>query len=181
MRFILAAGLAACINTGHAQGIVASGTLVGVPGSGNTFDYTLTLANSASATTSIEGFWYAWIPGFFFLPTAPSSESGGTSGWTASLFGNSIQFQGTAANAIAPGQSAAFSFVSTDSPATLAGTSQGFPIGDSVAYPGVINFSASPPNEEITVMSIVPEPSVLSLVAAGALGMLALRRRNVSA
>lgn len=177
LALAVAVGLAVSIVAGQAQGIVASGTLSGVPGAGNTYDYTLILNNAASATTPIEGFWYAWIPGFFFLPTTPSSASGGASGWSATLFGNSIQYQGTAGDAIAPGGSATFTFVSADTPATLAGTSSGFPIGDSVAYPGTINFSASAPNEEFTVQS-VPEPSPRGLIALGALcGLVAGWRR----
>jgi len=169
---------------GHAQGIAAFGTLTGVPGAGNTYNYTLILSNAPTATTSIEGLWYAWIPGHFFLPSAPTSPSGGSSGWTATVNNNSsIQFQGTAANAIAPGGFATFTFVSTDSPATLAGTSQGFPIGDSVAYPGTINFSGSSPNQTFAVVSVlsVPEPSAICLLITGSLGLLAAGGRKFRA
>ena len=159
----------------QAQGIIPSATLAGVPGTGNTYDYTLTLNNGASATTPIEGFWYAWIPGHFFLPTMPSSASGDASGWAASVAGRSVQYQGNSADAIAPGHSAVFSFVSSDSPDTLAGTSGGFPIGDSVAYPGTINFSGSSPNAEFVVIS-VPEPSSLTLIGGGLLCLLAVVR-----
>ncbi len=169
LTFTVAVGLMASALSGQAQGIVASGTLSGVAGAGNTYNYTLILSNAVAATTPIEGFWYAWIPGHFFLPTPPSSASGGVSGWTANLDGNSIQFQGTAGNAIAPGGAATFTFVTTDTPSTLAGTSGGFPIGDSVAYPGTINFSGSSPNEEFAVQS-VPEPSLFSLLAGGFFG-----------
>ena len=160
---------------GVVAGIVASGTLVGVPGAGNTFDYTLTLSNAPNATTSIEGFWYAWIPGKFFLPTTPSSASGAASGWSAILVGNSIQFQGAAGTAIGPAGSKSFTFVTTDTPVALAGTSGGFPIGDSVAYPGSIDGSDSPPDEQITVQSLlsVPEPSSSGLLITGAFGLLA--------
>lgn len=177
LRFtlVVAAGLTVFAVAGHAQGIVASGTLSGVPGAGNTYDYTLIVNNAVSATTPIEGFWYAWIPGHFFLPTLPSSASGGVSGWTATVDSGSVQYQGSAANAIAPGGSATFTFVSTDTPATLAGNAQGFPIGRSVAYPGTINFSGSSPNEEFTVQS-VPEPSLCSLLAGGFFCWLAASR-----
>jgi PEP-CTERM motif len=171
------AGFVTSVLGGLSPGIVASATLSGVAGANNTFDYTLTLSNAPNATTSIEGFWYSWIPGQFFLPTTPSSASGAASGWTPTIFGPSIQFQGDAGHAIVPGSSKSFTFVSTDTPAALAGTSGGFPIGDSVVYPGTIDFSDSPPNEQITVQSIqsVPEPSSLALLIAGALGLLAAR------
>jgi hypothetical protein len=182
LALAVAAGLAAATVSSQAQGILATGILTDVPGGGGTFDYTLTVNNSASATTSIEGFWYAWIPGFFFLPTTPSSASGGVSGWSATIVSTSIQYQGTAGNAIAPGGSAAFTFVSTDSPATLAGNSQGHPIGDSYAYPGTISFSVStPPDEAVTVLSVVPEPSTYALMLAGSFVLLAARRRKLHA
>ncbi|HZM03322.1 MAG TPA: PEP-CTERM sorting domain-containing protein [Candidatus Saccharimonadales bacterium] len=182
LRFTLAvaAGLAASTMTGHAQGINASATLTDVPGAGGTFTYTLTLNNASSATTPIQGFWYAWIPGHFFLPTVPSSASGGLSGWSATVSSGSIMYQGTAANAIAPGQSDSFTFVSTDTPSTLAGSSGGFPIGDSVAYPGTINFSSASPNEQFTVQS-VPEPSSLSLLVVGSVGWLVSVKRKFRA
>jgi len=179
--FAVAAALGASTVASHAQGILASGTLVGVPAGGGLYDYTLTLSDGAGASSSIEGFWYAWIPGHFFLPSVPSSAGPGTSGWTATVDGNSIQYQGNAGNAIAPGHSAIFTFVSTDSPATLAGTSGGFPIGDSTAYNGTISFSVSPPDEQFTVMSVIPEPSTLGLLLAGSLGWLVAGRRKLRA
>ena len=179
LSLAVAAGLMASAFAGQAQGINPSGTLSGVAGAGNTFNYTLTLSNGVAATTAIEGFWYAWIPGHFFLPTVPTSPSGGSSGWTATVSSGSIQFQGNAGNAIAPGGKATFTFVSTDTPATLAGTSGGFPIGDSVAYPGTINGSSSSPNALFAVQS-VPEPSLYSLLACGSIGCWFAVRRKLS-
>jgi hypothetical protein len=93
---------------------------------------------------------------------------------------NSIQFQGTAGNAIAPGGSATFTFITTNTPAALAGNAQGYPIGASVAYPGTINFSDSSPNEVFTVFS-VPEPGTAGLLVAGALGVVAAGGRRLRA
>lgn len=170
----LVAGLAAA-TASYAQGIVPSATLVGTPGSGNTFDYTLTLNNGAGATSSIESLWYAWIPGYFFLPSVPSSASGGSSGWSANVFAQSIQFQGTAGNAIAPGHSASFTFITTDSPSALAGNSfLGTPIGESFAYVGAVDASAG---VEFDVQS-VPEPSTLALLGLGSVGCLVAARRR---
>lgn len=174
LTWALVIGLAAATTAGQAQGIIPSATLVGTPGAGNTFDYTLTLNNGSAATSSIESLWYAWIPGYFFLPSAPSSASGGSSGWSANVFANSIQFQGSAANAIAPGHSASFTFVTTDSPTALAGTSQGFPIGESFAYVGTVDAS---PGSAFVVQS-APEPATLALLGLGSLGCAAALRRR---
>jgi hypothetical protein len=174
----LIAGLAAATTSSYAQGIVPSATLVGTPGSGSTFDYTLTLNNGASATSSIDSLWYAWIPGYFFLPSVPSSASGGSSGWSASVVAQSIQFQGSGANAIAPGHSASFNFITTASPSALAGNSfLGTPIGESFAYVGNVDAS---PGVEFVVQS-VPEPSTLALLGLGSLGCLLAARRRFQA
>jgi hypothetical protein len=176
---VVAVGFVTSALGGPSAAMDASATLSDVPGAGNTFDYTLTLSNAPTATASIEGFWYAWIPGKFFLPTVPSTAGGGTSGWTPDIFSNSIQYQGNAGNAIAPGHSATFTFVSTDTPTTLAGNAQGFPIGDSFAYEGTIDFVGNPPDEEITVVSVVPEPSSSALLIVGAFGLLAAGWRKL--
>ncbi len=63
-----------------------------------------------------------------------------------------------------------FHFVSTDSPATLAGTAvptyPTTPIGTTVAYAAAL-FSSP---EETFVVSSVPEPTALALVVAGFCG-----------
>jgi hypothetical protein len=167
-------GLAASAVSGRAQG--ATGTLTGVQ-VGVNYDYTLTLNNTGSV--ALESLWYAWIPGFFFLPSTPSSASGtangATSGWTASIVSKSIQFQGNSSNAIQPGQSATFTFVSTDSPATLAGNSSGHPIGDSFAYVGTVDASAG----VNFIVQSVPEPSSFGLLVTGSLGLLAAGWRKL--
>jgi hypothetical protein len=173
----VAAGLAAGSPAAQAQGVTgASATLSGVAGTGNTFDYTLTLYNASSATTPIEGLWYAWVPGAFYLPSAPSSASGNGSGWSASIVSHSIQFQGNSGDAIAPGGSASFTFVSTDTPTTLSGdTGGGIPIGTSYAYPGTISGSVNA-NDEKFVVSSVPEPSAFGLLATGLLCFWMIRK-----
>ena len=165
----VAAGLAAGSLAGHAQGVTgASATLSGSPGTGDTYDYILTLYNASSATTPIEGLWYAWIPGSFYLPTTPSSASGNGTGWSASIVSRSIQFQGNSGDAIAPGGSASFTFVTTDSPTTLAGdTGGGIPIGTSYAYPGTVGGNVTGAQE--FVVQSVPEPSSFGLWPAGLL------------
>jgi hypothetical protein len=168
LALAVAIALAGSAVSSRAQG--ATGTLTGVQ-VGVNYDYTLTLNNTGSV--ALESLWYAWIPGFFFLPSTPSSASGtangATSGWTASIVSKSIQFQGNSSNAIQPGHSATFTFVTTDSPATLAGNNSGHPIGDSFAYVGTVNASAG----VNFIVQSVPEPSSFGLIIVGSLGLLA--------
>jgi hypothetical protein len=183
----VALGLGAS-NASHAQGngITATGTLTDVPGAGNTYDYTLTVNNSASSLNPIGSFWYAWVPGEFFLPTQPSSE-GAPANWTANPFtalgASSIQFSTSTTGAkIAPGGSLSFTFVSTDTPTVLAGNAPnhpGTPIGTTVAYAGALQ---SDSGDTFVVNSIVPEPSTLALIGLGGLGLVGAGwRRRVTA
>jgi hypothetical protein len=176
LALAVALGLAASTVSSHAQG--ATGTLTGVQVSAN-YDYTLTLNNTGGV--ALESLWYAWIPGFFFLPDQPSSASGtangATSGWAASIAGNSIQFQGNSSDAIQPGNSATFTFVSIDSPATLAGNNFGHPIGDSFAYTGTVDASSG----VNFIVQSVPEPSLVGLIVVGSLGLLASGWRKLRA
>ncbi len=169
------AGWAAATSAGEAQGVSGvTATLSGAPGAGNTYDYTLTLFNGGA--TPVEGLWYAWIPGAFYLPSQPSSAAGGSSGWTGSIVNNSIQFKGGAGTALDQGSSDAFAFVTTDSPTALAGdTGGGVPIGTSYAFPGAVGGNVTGA-EEFVVQS-VPEPSALGLLAAGSLFFWAIGRK----
>ncbi len=56
---LLAALLAG--RSAHASGIDSSATVIGKP-DGSSFDYSITLNNSASSTASIGSLWLAWIP-----------------------------------------------------------------------------------------------------------------------
>jgi hypothetical protein len=172
LGLLLAAGTAGSV---QAQNILASGQLSAVAGGGGTWDYTMIISDSPSATSAIGSFWYAWIPGQFYLPTSPSSASGPT-GWTANIVpsggASSIQFVASSSSYdINPGSSMTFQFVSTDTPATLAGdaapTYPTTPIGTTVAY-GAGLFSS--PSETFVVNS-VPEPSTLALAVAGCFGL----------
>ena len=120
-----------------AAGISASAalTLVGTSGTGanETFQYAITVTNTG--TTTIGTFWFSWVPGADFLPSAPVSTTS-PNGWSAALTGLGNNFDGTAIQWVAgstgvriqPGQSlTGFGFTSHDSLATLAGNSPSNP------------------------------------------------------
>jgi len=145
-----------------AQGIgqIASGT-IGAAGTGP-FTYSLSFSDAANATAPIGSVWYAWIPGAFYLPGAPTSVSA-PSGWTATVVNNSIQYVASSpAFDILPGDAQfGFSYTANFSPAQLAATAMS---GTSVAYSGGL-FSDS--GDTFTV-STVPEPSAGLLLLCGA-------------
>jgi hypothetical protein len=164
----------------HAQGTLATATISGEP-AGSLFDYTITLDNTGS--TPIGTFWFGWIPGQFYLPTSPTSETP-PSAWTATLTGGgpfAIEYNASAtADALSPGSSLTFDFVSADSPAVLAGDSSahpGTPITTSFVYSGDAAFSGT--SEQFVVAS-VPEPGTTTLLCAG-LGVIWYARRKIRA
>ena len=127
LGILLALGTA---SAAFAQGEIASGTISGA-GSGP-FSYSLSFSDGAGATSPIGSVWYSWIPGFFYLPSSPTSASAPT-GWTANISGNSVQYTANApADYIQPGQSlSGFGYQATFSPAQLAAAPNS---GDSFAY-----------------------------------------------
>lgn len=167
LGLMLAVGTALSV---HAQGQIASGTVSG-SGSGP-YTYSLSFTDGASSTSPIGSVWYAWVPGFFYLPSSPTSASA-PAGWTATVSGNSVQFVASSpANDIAAGSTlSGFSYQANFSPAQLAAAANS---GRSVAYSGGLFSDAG---NTFTVQA-VPEPSTLTLLVCGAAGMwLAGRRR----
>ena len=162
-----------------AQTISASAGFSSQPAGGGLFDYTITLNNSASSTTSIGTFWYAWLPGQDYLPSSPTLVTPPT-GWSdfithfGSTDGYAIEFVANdSANALAPGQSLDFNFETLDSPAALAGNSPFYPstpIGTSVVYGGA-PFSG-PSDQFVVLPTSVAEPSPITLWLFGAVGLL---------
>jgi hypothetical protein len=138
---------------------------------GADFNYSITLTNSASSTTQIGTFWFAWVPGKDFLATSPISETAPT-GWSDTVTnggatdGFAIQFvagsDGTV-DTIAPGSSMNFSFVSADTPAEI--------MGDSVFYPGTPVLTSfvyggaplSATSDQFVVTPAVAAPTVTAL------------------
>jgi hypothetical protein len=108
-----------------AGSISASGTISEQQLGTNSFEYSLTLTNNG--TTPIGTLWFAWIPAYDLLPTAPTAITS-PAGWTGinapDDFGvASVQWVNTT-TPLQPGQSlGGFRFDTPDSPGVLAGTS----------------------------------------------------------
>jgi hypothetical protein len=161
---------ASAVSTGLCQGDIASGT---VSGSGTgPFTYSLTFSDASNATAPIGSIWYGWVPGLFFLPSSPTSAQA-PAGWTATVFGNSVQFvANSAADDIAAGQTlSGFGYHATFSPSDLAAAPNS---GESVAYMGALSSDAGNTFNVVTV----PEPSSAMLIISGVLGCLFLTGRN---
>ena len=167
LGFVLAAGTAILV---HAQGQVASGT-IGGSGTGP-YVYDLTFSDAAGATSPIGSVWYAWVPGFSYLPGVPTSAAA-PSGWTATVSGASVQFVANSpANYIAAGQSlSGFSYQATFSPAQLAAAVNS---GRSDAYSGGLFSDAG----NIFIVQAVPEPSGPMLLLSAATALWIIRRRQ---
>ena len=169
--------LAASTIPSYAQSAVA--TISEVTGTGGNFDYTITLKNTG--TQNLNSFWYGWTLSGNNLPSNPSN-AGNSLGWANVLDFNSIQWQNTTgASALAPGQSATFTF---DSTSTLSAITTP-PAGESVAYTSdSIQFNQGVAGQSTPVFSptvaSVPEPSTLSILAMGsAILVISFRRRAV--
>jgi hypothetical protein len=158
----------------YAQGEAASGTVTG-SGTGP-YIFSLEFSDASTATSAIGSVWYAWVPGSFFLPSAPTMASAPT-GWTASVVGNSIQFAATSVTYdINPGHSlSGFIFDANFSPAQLAATANS---GESVAYSGAIGSDSG--NTFTVQAAVVPEPSPLALLLWGVGGLYLIRGWQVA-
>jgi len=165
----LAAGLGASTVSSQAQSAVA--TISDVAAGGGVFDYTITLQNTG--TTTLDSFWYAWTRSGNNL-TSAASNPGSSLGWVdTGLTGNtSISWEGNSGDSLAPGNSAIFTFDSTETPTAITT----LPSGESVAYisgTGPNTFGQNQPGASSPVfapsLAVVPEPTSLGLFAVGAL------------
>jgi hypothetical protein len=121
-----------------AQAGLSASAVITPSQNGSTFHYDITLTNSGS--TTVGTFWFAWIPGYFFLNAAPTNVVA-PSGWSGPVTpaggGFAIEwFANGNSSLIAPGASlSGFSFDSTESPADLTGPNQlGSPVVTSFVY-----------------------------------------------
>ena len=138
-------------------------------------EYSLTLKNTG--TTPIGTFWYAWIPGYDLLPSAPTNITS-PAGWTGidapDYYGTaSVQWVNTA-SPLLPGQSlSGFTFDTPDSPSVLGGDSIfGLPVNYSYVYIGA---PQTDPGALLQPTTVTPEPAGCALLA---LAGLSLRRRR---
>lgn len=156
----------------QAQGQIGSGTIIG-SGSGP-YSYNLSFGDAAGATSPIGSVWYAWIPGFFYLPGTPTSASA-PAGWTANISGASVQFTANSpANDIAAGSSlSGFGYQAAFSPAQLAAAPNS---GKSDAYSAGL-FSDAGNIFTVQAVQPTPEPSGPGLLLMGAI-LLWLRGRR---
>jgi hypothetical protein len=148
---------------------------------GANYDYTITLNNTGS--TTIETFWFAWVPGEDFLPSNPITVQA-PGGWADSIThtgagdGYAIRFD-TTTTPVNPGNSMTFQFESPDTPAAVAGDSPYYPtmpVGTSFVYQGA---AFTTPSQSFVVQP-VPEPSALALLLAGCLWPVASRFGRLS-
>ena len=177
----LAMTLAISVVSSHAQG--ATATISGVSAGGGLYDYTITLYNTGS--TDLNGFWYGWTSYGNNLPSDPIS-AGNSLGWDNDLDYNSIEWENNSGTALPSGDSATFTFQSTDTPADITAS----PSGESVAYSDVYWFGypegypGYSTDEFSPTLITVPEPSSAALftigiiVAAGSIRFFSLRRNR---
>ncbi|MFO1477856.1 MAG: PEP-CTERM sorting domain-containing protein [Verrucomicrobiota bacterium] len=167
-----------------AQNELADATMTSNAGAGGLYNYSIALQNTGP--TTIGTFWYAWIPGQFYLPTAPASVTA-PAGWTFSIVNpgggaSSILFYANSTiNFLQPGSSLTFRFSSLDTPAVLSGDAAaypGTPIGTSWLYSGQ---PGSDVGARFVVESVVPEPSSTALLALAAAAVAPRARRRARA
>jgi len=176
MGLAVAAGMTVTGISAHAQNTAATATISDVAAGGGVFDYTITLKNTG--TTVLDSFWYAWTLSGNNLSvgiTDPASSLG----WTdTGLEGTtSISWEDTAGgHTLGVGQSATFTFDSTETPTAITTS----PAGESVAYlsaTGPNSFGQNDPTggaSDVFSPTLVaaPEPSTWSLMGVGLLALL---------
>jgi hypothetical protein len=147
----------------------------------NSWNYSMSLTNTGD--TTIGTYWFSWIPGYDFLPSAPTSLSA-PAGWTVTTPQDgfiqpywSIQWVNTT-TPLQPGQTlSGFNFTSADSPTVVGGQSYfGLPVTESYAYIGAPEFDPGT-SFSAPVTTVTPEPATLSMLL-GVPAMMMVRRRR---
>ena len=172
LGLLLVAGIATSV---LAQGESASGTISG-SGSGP-YTYALSFSDAPSATSPVGSVWYGWTTSGFFLPGNPTSASA-PSGWTAALSGNSVQYTATSSASYIPigGTLSGFGYHAAFSPAQLAAAPNS---GLSEAYAAGLFTDGG--NIFTVQIVAVPEPSTLTLLVCGAIGLCLVGHRRLRA
>lgn len=157
----------------------ATATISAQQVSANSYTYSMTLTNNGD--TNIGTFWFAWFPAYDLLPTAPTAI-GSPAGWTGvnapDIFGvASAQWVNTT-TPLQPNHSlSGFTFTTSDSPATLAGTSFfSVPIMESYVYIGAPE--TDPGFALVPAAVAAPEPGSLMALVGAPLALLTRRRRR---
>lgn len=145
----------------------------------NSWEYSITLNNTG--TTDIGTYWFAWIPNYDFLPSAPTQIVAPNGGWTPYVvqdgFLGGYSLEWVATTALAAGQSlSGFKFDTPDSPSVIDGISNfaGLPVETSYVY---IGGSQLDPGHEFATQTATPEPAGLGVVMVAA-GLLGRRKRR---
>ena len=172
LGLLLVAGIATSV---LAQGESASGTISG-SGSGP-YTYALSFSDAPSATSPVGSVWYGWTTSGFFLPGNPTSASA-PSGWTAALSGNSVQYTANSPASYIPigGTLSGFGYHAAFSPAQLAAAPNS---GLSEAYAAGLFTDGG--NIFTVQIVAVPEPSTLTLLVCGAIGLCLVGHRRLRA
>jgi MYXO-CTERM domain-containing protein len=179
---ILLASLCAAIAGSAAAQTTAAATITQTGFSSGVYSYDIDLQNTGA--TTLQTFWFSWIPGYNFMPDSPTSVVA-PSGWTDTVTGaGSYAIQFKTSGGLAGGSSLdGFQFSSVDSPTTLAGNFNAggteVPILTSTVYTGQPLQGSS--DQFVVRFSSTPEPA--SWFAFGGLGLVTLvgRRRRLKA
>jgi PEP-CTERM motif len=184
--FSLAVATALGVSTlsSHAQ-VSATATFTDTPGTGGSFDYTVTLNNTG--TEAIEGFWMGWVPGVFDV-ASPTPVSNSLN-WNSAISeetpsASSIQYGGSSTETLlGAGDSATFSFDTTTTPTDFetvmdnAGASTVY--GADATQQFAFGLTAST-SDTFDLVQSVPEPSSFAFFGAGLIAFLFVLRRKQS-
>lgn len=176
---VRAAVVALALSTVAAQAQIAGSALLNNSSIGGG-QYSNTISITNSGTTTIGTFWFAWIPGLDFLPSLPTNITS-PAGWTASVnhtAGYSIEWTASspASYLAAGGNLSGFGFRSADSASVLSNLTpvytRPYQTTESFFYSGgpLVGSSLD------FVVTVVPAPSSVGVLALAGLPMLRRRR-----